>query len=203
MTPADRIHIYVGGPLRRLLDGRPDDPASHAINAVVERYQTIVARSIPALTEAEWMATADALNGVALWHEAGCLPWLEVADADRLNGLGAKWRVDAQALARRLHDAPYASVVAVIDVVERLWARVGDDWPTLLRAWGALPDDTVPRTGESTAPLTEDQVATLVELVGADRRDEYDGLCGALGVVNGPALWAGLQRRLGRRGRTE
>jgi hypothetical protein len=60
----------------------------------------------------------------------------------------------------------------------------------------ALHDET-PYTGESTAPLTEDQTATLVELVREDKRHEYDALCGMLGVVNGPALWEGMRRRLG------
>jgi hypothetical protein len=54
---------------------------------------------------------------------------------------------------------------------------------------------TGPQLGESTGPLTDDQVATLVEMVRSDRREDYDFLCFALGVMNGPALWEGIKRR--------
>jgi hypothetical protein len=53
-----------------------------------------------------------------------------------------------------------------------------------------------PQLGESTAPLTDDQVAVLVDLVRTDRREDYDFLCSALGVTNGPELWAGVKRRV-------
>ena len=52
-----------------------------------------------------------------------------------------------------------------------------------------------PQLGESTGPLTDDQVATLVEMARADRREDYDFLCSALGVTNGPELWDGVKRR--------
>jgi hypothetical protein len=52
-----------------------------------------------------------------------------------------------------------------------------------------------PQLGESTGPLTDDQVATLVEVARADRREDYDFLCSALGVTNGPELWDGVKRR--------
>jgi hypothetical protein len=101
---------------------------------VAARYREIIRRSVPALTEAEWMACADALNGVWLGDPVTGPPtlWMEIADADQLDGLGAKWGIDAQALAQRLRDAHYAAAMAVIDVVERPWgslsltaARVG------------------------------------------------------------------------------
>jgi hypothetical protein len=206
MTPADRIHVYLGEPLRRLLDARATEEAGYTasslVNTVADRYQEMVRRSMPALSEREWMACADALNGVWLSSDAGgasltlATVWAEIADADRLNGLGEKWGIDAQALARRLREAPYAEVVAVVDVVETLWSRPNTDWSARLRELGALPEDTEPRTGESTAPLTADQIRTLVELVETDRRADYDTLCAALGVTNAPALWIGTERRL-------
>jgi hypothetical protein len=51
------------------------------------------------------------------------------------------------------------------------------------------------RLGESTAPLTDDEVSTLVELIRTGRRDDYDFLCSALGVTNGPELWTGVKLR--------
>jgi hypothetical protein len=106
----------------------------------IARYHEVVRQSVPALTESEWMACCDALNGVWLCDPLtgpGTL-WAEIADADVLNGLGVKWGIDAQELARRLRAAPYASALAVIDVVERLWADPGAHFPTKLREWGIL-----------------------------------------------------------------
>lgn len=51
------------------------------------------------------------------------------------------------------------------------------------------------RLADDTAPLTDEQVSTLVELVQSDRRDDYDFLCSALGVANGPELWSGVKLR--------
>ena len=62
-------------------------------------------------------------------------------------------------------------------------------------AGGHARSDDRPRLGEGTAPLTDDQVATLVDLVRADRREDYDFLCSAFGVTNGPDLWDGVRRR--------
>ncbi len=70
------------------------------------------------------------------------------------------------------------------------------DWATVERTAAELRGE-IPQTGESTAPLTEEQTATLLEFVRRRRRTEYEDLCAALGVVNGAALWAGLERRLG------
>ncbi len=210
MTPSDRIRVYPGPPLRRLLDERGGEEqilhvlggagVSGVVNMVADRYQEIVRRSMPELTEKEWFACADALNGVWLSDAAGMYLgeiWIEIADSDRLNGLGEKWGIDAQDLARRLRGMPFAAVLAVVDVVERLWAQPQSNWSDRLRLLGALSEDTVPRTGESTAPFTDDQVSTLVELIRAGREADYWALCAAMGVINGPRLWDGTRRRLG------
>ena len=69
------------------------------------------------------------------------------------------------------------------------------DCPGEVEASGYARQGDRPQLGESTGPLTDDQVATLVEMARADRREDYDFLCSALGVTNGPELWDGVKRR--------
>ena len=134
----DRTSLYIGEALRRLLDGRPEGKGmwskSGLINTVASRYQEICRRHCPTLTLAEWCAIMDALNGVWLQstdRDAAFLAsvWAEVYDADRLNGLGGKWQCDAKALAERIRDYDYATVVALVDAVERWWALDNDGKP--------------------------------------------------------------------------
>lgn len=112
------------------------------VNTVIDRYQEVVARSIPELSESEWMACADALDGIALWRDAGhpAMVWAKVEGADQLSDLGAKWGIDAPALVARLRALPYAQSVALVDVVERLWADPGAGFRVRLRELGAVLD---------------------------------------------------------------
>lgn len=118
-----RITIYAGEPIQQLLDGHEN--RSGRLNTVAERYLDIVRQDCPALTEAEWCAVCDALNGH--WMEGGDggvgvrMAWASVADADRLDGLGAKWGVDAHALAARMQRMSAGEQVALAEVVERFW----------------------------------------------------------------------------------
>ncbi|HCZ49108.1 MAG TPA: hypothetical protein DCZ11_08895 [Gammaproteobacteria bacterium] len=124
MADDNRITIYAGPPLQQVLAG--NEGRSARLNTVAERYLDVVRRDCPGLTEAEWCAICDALNGY--WME-GCenigvrTAWAEIADADRLNGLGEKWGVDAQALAARMRDMTAGAQVALAEVVERFWQR--------------------------------------------------------------------------------
>lgn len=81
------------------------------------------------LTEAEASAIADANNGALLMSPA-C--WLavaaNVADADRLSGLGERWGVDAADLARRIHAAGRGVQFALAWASARFWRRT--DLPT-------------------------------------------------------------------------
>jgi hypothetical protein len=134
----ERGSIYFGEALRRLLAARPEDSGlwtrSGLLNTVAARYQEVCRRHCPTLTIAEWCAVMDALNGVWLRgsdHEAESLTavWAEVYDADRLDGLGKKWRCGAKALAERIRDYDYATTVALVDAVERWWALPSDGRP--------------------------------------------------------------------------
>jgi hypothetical protein len=132
MRMTDRVSIYMGEALRRLLDERPEGRGlwtrSGLLNVVAARYQEMCRRHCPTLTLPEWLAVMDALNGVWLQssvQDAALLTtvWASVYDADRLEGLGAKWHCDAKALAERIRDYDYATTVALVDAVERWWAR--------------------------------------------------------------------------------
>ena len=74
------------------------------------------------LTEQEASAIADACNGCLLMPGAGWqVLWAEVYDADRLDGLGAKWGVDANALARRIKDSSLGARYALAVAIARFW----------------------------------------------------------------------------------
>lgn len=118
-----KISIYAGEPIQQVLDGHEN--RSGRLNTVAERYLDIVRRDCPALTQAEWCAVCDAL--ASYWMGAGDsalsirMAWAEVVDADRLDGLGEKWGVDAAALADRMQRMSAGAQVALAEVVERFW----------------------------------------------------------------------------------
>lgn len=121
-----KISIYAGAPIQRVLEGYADN-RSGRLNTVAERYAYVVERDCPALSEAQWGAVCDALNGY--WMDGGDsgagvrLAWAEIEDADRLDGLGEKWGVDAHALAMQLRDSTAGQQVAVAEVVQRFWSH--------------------------------------------------------------------------------
>jgi len=128
MTRSNGMSIYAGPPIRALLDGY-DDNRSGRLNAVAERYAAIIAAHTPELSEAEWCAVCDALNGCFMGAGEALLgvryAWANIADCE---GLGQKWCVDQDALAQRLRSMPLADAVAVAEVVQRFWRHT--DLPT-------------------------------------------------------------------------
>lgn len=115
-----KISIYAGRPLAALLEDHEN--RSGRINAVADRYLGIVEHHAPEMTEAEWCAVCDALNGYWITDRAGVRAmWAEIYDGDRINGLGEKWGADAIALAERVREMPFAELVALAEVVERFW----------------------------------------------------------------------------------
>lgn len=132
-----KISIYTGPPLDRLLTGH--DGRSGRINAVADRYETIVRDDCPALTVGEWCAVADATKSTAISEDlsTGLALWMDVADAGRLEGLDETWGVDTATLAERLRTLPTGARVAVIEVLERLRRSNADTWEARLREAGA------------------------------------------------------------------
>lgn len=135
-----KISIYAGAPIQRILDGYGDN-RSGRLNTVAERYAYVIERDCPKMTEAEWCAVCDALNGY--WMDIGDLgvgvrmAWAEIEDADRLNGLGEKWGVDAHAIAMRLRDSTAGQQVAVAEVVQKFWNHSDLPTPEALEMAGA------------------------------------------------------------------
>lgn len=119
-----KISVYAGAPIQRVLEGHGEN-RSGRLNTIAERYSYVVERDTPELSEAQWCAICDALNGY--WINGGDsgagvrLAWAEIEDADRVAGLGEKWGVDAMALAAWLRGATAGQQVAVAEVVQRFW----------------------------------------------------------------------------------
>lgn len=129
---AKRQSIYLSEPLQRLVEAHRAGEegglrsVSGLLATVADRYQETGRRHLPRLTRAECGLVLDALNGVWLREPAAVLTsvWAEIADAGRLSGAGARWGVeDVDDLAARIRDLPYAGTVALVDAVERFWAR--------------------------------------------------------------------------------
>lgn len=92
------------------------------------------------LTRDEACAICDTLNGTLIDDSSWQSVWAEVCDADRLDGLGVKWKIDAQALAGRLRDASPGAKLAVAEAAEEFWrAHVDSPIDDALRAVGLLP----------------------------------------------------------------
>lgn len=133
----EKFSIYAGEPMALALVGF-DENRSGRINTICDRYLQIVASESPTWTQAQWSCVCDALNGSWLSDEINIrLAWASISDADKLDGLGAKWGIDAQALAEQVRAFSHSQTIAMVEIVERFWNRT--DLPTAeaLQAAGA------------------------------------------------------------------
>lgn len=123
---ARKLGIYMSEPLEALISGRQEmDSLSGRLSTVAERYAWIIEEHKPELTEAEWNACRDSLNGTFLKDMFTLkLVWANVDDADD-DGLGEKWGIDAKALARRIREMKPAELVSLVESVEAWWAEQG------------------------------------------------------------------------------
>lgn len=124
---ARRTTIYLPIEAELALGAREGDSMSARIATVALRYDLLWRAAAPALTEAEWCAICDALNGVWLTEDTDGAPhaflWAEIADCE---GLGDKWSIDQDALAQRLRSASAPERIAVAEVVRRFWDDPND-----------------------------------------------------------------------------
>lgn len=138
-TMAERFTIYAGEPVAAILAGFEDN-RSGRINQVADSYRMLIEEAVPVLTEAEWSATLDALNGSWLQDETHLrLMWASIADSAP-DGLADKWGVDLDALAGKVRGMSIAQLLALREIVWRFWNSVdGSDKPVgdLLRDCGA------------------------------------------------------------------
>jgi hypothetical protein len=147
-TPSEAKRFTVHLPPKALDALGKDDMIglSGRITEVAMRYRALLDDAMPTLTQAQWCAICDVLNGTWLICEdiegrgdPVRSVWVSVADSAE-DGTGEKWNVDVPALAATLRDMPYASQAAVCEVVRRFWKHPGlNDLATvdLLRQCGA------------------------------------------------------------------
>lgn len=121
---ARKLGVYMSGPLERLIANRGEqDSLSGRLSTVADRYLFICEKHKPNLSEAEWNACRDALNGVWMSDTLSLSSvWASVYDADD-DGLGAKWDIDAKALAERIRSMDKAAIVSLVEHVEQWWAN--------------------------------------------------------------------------------
>jgi hypothetical protein len=122
--------IYVGEPIERLLADRASDSGLYSIsgtlNAVADRYQSIVRRAMPKLALNEWMLIMDAMSSTFAQSGADIDAYglvHNIEDAIALDGLDKKWEIDGSILIQKLRGHSFAGLVALLDAVERYWAK--------------------------------------------------------------------------------
>lgn len=151
--PANRRSVYLTDhslKALRLPEPGPEgeDPGrslSGRLNAIIARYDSVIRRSTPAFSAAEWLAIMDATNGTIFdCSESGSpeiLPvWANVADSP---GLAKKWKIDGARLVDSLRKLNAAQGAAVVEVIEAYWSLPPGDLG---------PDDQLARAGAVVVP---------------------------------------------------
>lgn len=115
------------GSLAGPVDARrtPGQSAGEIARRDLDRYYAILAAELARLdlSEAEWSAVVDALNGSLLDANTARLLWAEIDDA-LPDGLAGKWGIDGPALVGKLRTLSPAGAMAVVDTAERYWTAV-------------------------------------------------------------------------------
>lgn len=120
------------------------DELSQRITACLIRYEAICRDLMPRFSRAEWCAIFDANNGASdvFAEVTGPMPpgvWANVEDANRLDGLGEKWGIDAAALVSKLQGLSRAELLAVEEAIARFWSHCDLDTDEAIeRAWVRL-----------------------------------------------------------------
>lgn len=131
--PAKRISIYVGDSLARSIAALSVHLGADtaAINTLADRWQALLSSSRPELTLDEWCAIAEANSGVWMQSLTGDtpIPTLQLlGETDEAGGISpddpaVRWEVDAARVNQILTALPLAGRLAVLDVVEQVWAN--------------------------------------------------------------------------------
>lgn len=143
-STAKRFTVHLPAHALEALGMDPDQGLSGRITETALRLRALLDDAMPTLTEAQWCAVVDALNGYYLIAEhvdAAADPVRTAyANIEDFEGLGDKWNVDAAALARQVQAMSYPQQAALCDVVRRFWKhpKLNElDAADLLRACGA------------------------------------------------------------------
>lgn len=130
MMAERKLGVWMSEPLEALIHHRDDQLSlSQRLSAVADRYRYICDEMKPELSEAEWNALRDVLNGYWLLSDArlglsGIA--INIIDGDLYDNLGAKWGIDAKALAAKVDAMDAGTTVALVEAVEKWWAETRD-----------------------------------------------------------------------------
>lgn len=138
-----RFSVYAGPPIQAALRATKDDEEdgnrSGRLNAVCQRYLMIVDYNLQrlAFSRAEWCAIMDANNGTWFLDDFAAEGIAaNIADTPELS---AKWEIDGPALARRVQALDLPAKVAIVEAIERFWARSDQDTDAALISSGIHP----------------------------------------------------------------
>ena len=124
--PSKRLTLYLTEESMETIG--PAENLSGRVNGIIGHYSRMTAEAAPALTTGEWFFLMDMLNGTFIEDNTGDHLWADISESGRLDGLGEKWEVDAEAFAAKIRAMPHAARCAILDVVLRYWK--GDEDPT-------------------------------------------------------------------------
>jgi hypothetical protein len=109
------------------VSNRLSQPSGAIASVNLGRYFWLLGQSLPDFSEAEWNLLRDACNGWATTSEPPEILVqglkLQVADVIANDFLDSKWQVDKDMLAEKLHKLTPLQAIAVVESIERWWAR--------------------------------------------------------------------------------
>ncbi len=124
-----RPSVYIGSSLEQIItdiQGYHDDKVSTVINTVADRYKVIIERNMPTLTESEWLALMDILNGYMtdnITQAVNGIIW-SLRDSINLEGLDNKWDLPEDFVGR-IEAMSFEQRLAIIHTGERFWSFAG------------------------------------------------------------------------------
>lgn len=123
--------------------GESDESMSARMSFMIDVAYKICNESVPDLSQNEWLAICDALNGHWYSYERGVESVLRSAIMsihDSFIELDEKWSVDCRALAIKIAEMPLAQRFAVAQIARRFWTdkKPAENWAEKLNNIGAI-----------------------------------------------------------------
>lgn len=114
--------------------GVEDHNSVNKLCTMLIRYRAICKLDCPEMSENEWMACCDVMNGT--WREAenyitdpAKFIGRSIKDSED-DGMGEKWGIDCKEFSARLDGMAYSSLCAIMEVVNRWWSDIETDYPS-------------------------------------------------------------------------
>ena len=116
--------VYLGDPIKTLLEAVGEENVSGVLNAAVARYLEVCKRHKPDLSKQEFMAVAGAVWSTDTQSFDPRRLWANVEDALRFEGLAQTVDgFDGPALVAKLQAMDYAQALAVLHEAESIKAK--------------------------------------------------------------------------------